>query len=216
MILLLFGPPGVGKGTQADLIAQHYALTTCSTGNILREEIARNTELGTAVKQHLEQGVLVPDNHLFALIEHFLTAHKNGGLLFDGFPRNINQAMVFETLLNTVDLKLDLAIEMHLSENDIIDRLAHRRYCRRCGRTYNLMTNPPQEDELCDVCHIPLVQRNDDTEEVIRRRMKVYTEETHPLITHYTSQNKYHRVSAQGTKQEIFARITKIVNGNSA
>jgi adenylate kinase len=115
MILLLFGPPGVGKGTQADLIAQHYALTICSTGNMLREEIARNTELGTAVKHYLERGVLVPDSYLFTLVEHFLAEHMDGGLLFDGYPRNINQAKVFETLLNKVDLKLDMAIEMHLS-----------------------------------------------------------------------------------------------------
>jgi adenylate kinase len=216
MILLLFGPPGVGKGTQADLIAQHYALTTCSTGNMLREEIARNTELGTAVKQYLEQGVLVPDSHLFTLVEHFLAEHMNSGLLFDGYPRNINQAKVFETLLNKVDLKLDMAIEMHLEESDIINRLAHRRYCNKCGRTYNLITNQPKENELCDICHIALIQRTDDNEDVIRRRMKIYAQETHPLITYYTSQGKYHQVSAQGTKQEVFARITHIVNGSKA
>ncbi|MBN2621266.1 adenylate kinase [candidate division WOR-3 bacterium] len=216
MILLLLGPPGVGKGTQADLIAQHYALTTCSTGNMLREEISRNTELGAAVKQYLEKGVLVPDSQLFTLVEHFLAEHMNGGLLFDGFPRNVNQARVFETLLNNIDLKLDMAIDLHLSENDIVERLAHRRYCSKCGRTYNLITNPPKENELCDTCHIALMRRTDDTENVIRRRMEIYTQETYPLITYYTSQGKYHQISAQGTKQEIFARITNIINGNKA
>jgi len=214
MIVLLFGPPGVGKGTQADLLTKKFNLTVCSTGNILREEITRKTELGMAVKTFLDKGELVHDEYLFKLIEQFLYAYKNNSMLFDGFPRNINQAEVFDTLLSQVDLKLDAALELYLSVNEIVARLEHRRYCSTCGRTFNLLTNRPSKENLCDICGTALMQRSDDTEEVIRRRMKIYDRETHPLIDYYTEKNIYHQISARGPQKEVFQRIALILNGN--
>lgn len=214
MIVLLFGPPGVGKGTQADLLTKYYKLTVCSTGNMLRDEIVRNSDLGKIVKGYLEQGELVPDHHLCTLVEQFLRKHKNNSMLFDGFPRSIKQAQIFDTLLASVDLKLDIALELHLAEDEIVSRLKHRRYCSECGRTYNLLTNQPAENDRCDSCGATLAQRSDDTEEVIRRRMNVYIQETQPLIAYYQNKSIYHQVSAQGSQQQIFDRIAHIFNGH--
>jgi adenylate kinase len=214
MIVLLFGPPGVGKGTQAELLTKRYQLTVCSTGNILRDEIAQQSELGNTVKQYLEQGELVPDHHLFTLIERFIDSRRKEHMLFDGFPRNLNQATVLDKLLAKADLKLDIALELHMSEDEIVKRLVHRRYCSTCGRTYNLLTNPPQNENCCNDCGTALTQRTDDTETVIRTRMHVYAKETQPLIDYYKERKIYHQISARGTQNEIFERIMRFFNGN--
>lgn len=213
---LLFGPPGVGKGTQADIITQKYSFIKCSTGDMLRDEIAKKTESGAKVEQYLKQGVLVPDDHIFTIIEDFLKKNKNRDLLFDGFPRNYNQATVFGNLLHALDLKLQVAIEMHLSKDTIVMRLAHRRYCTKCGRIYNLKTNPPVHNDICDKCHLPLEQRTDDNEEVIRKRLKVYETETRPLVDYYRSKGIYHQVDAQGTQTEVLERIARIIDDHIA
>ena len=214
MIVLLFGPPGVGKGTQAELLTKTYQLIVCSTGNILRDEIAHQSDLGNTVKQYLEQGELVPDHYLFTLIERFIDTHKKQHMLFDGFPRNLNQATVFDTLLAKENLLLNIALELHLSEDEIVRRLMDRRYCSTCGRTYNLLTNPPKTDGVCDVCNSSLAQRPDDDETVIRRRMNIYVQETQPLIDYYKQKDIYHQISARGTQNEVFGRITPLFNGN--
>ncbi|MGB3342125.1 MAG: adenylate kinase [bacterium] len=215
MMALLFGPPGVGKGTQADLLAKNGSFIKFSTGDMLREEVASKSSLGNDITSFLDRGVLVPDNMISTLARQFIENHGKDDILLDGFPRNLNQAQTFTDDLKGMKLSLAVAIEMHLDEAELIKRLMNRRYCPQCNKIYNYITNPPRKEQLCDICGIALVKRSDDNESVIRRRLDVYEKETRPLVGYYTSHSIYERIDATGSQEAVYKKISLILDAHT-
>lgn len=212
MMVLLFGPPGVGKGTQANLLSEHYKSTKFSIGDMLRDEVASKSELGTKIVQYLNHGALVPDDIISAFARQFIEKHKADDILLDGFPRNMNQAQNLNSDLNRLSLSLKVAIEMHLNETEIIKRLINRRYCPQCNKIYNYVTNPPRQEQVCDICKTTLIKRNDDNEKLIRKRLGVYEKETRPLVDFYKAHRIYERAEATGSQEEVFKKLSNIIN----
>ena len=212
MMVLLFGPPGVGKGTQANLLSEHYKSTKFSIGDMLRDEVASKSELGTKIVQYLNHGALVPDDIISAFARQFIEKHKADDILLDGFPRNMNQAQNLNSDLNRLSLSLKVAIEMHLNETEIIKRLINRRYCPQCNKIYNYVTNPPRQEQVCDICKTTLIKRNDDNEKLIRKRLGVYEKETRPLVDFYKAHRIYERAEATGSQEKVFKKLSNIIN----
>ncbi|UCC12514.1 MAG: adenylate kinase [candidate division WOR-3 bacterium] len=212
MKILLLGQPGVGKGTQSDLLAQHYHFTKFSMGDILRDEIAEKSPLGEKIAHLVNAGQLVPDDIVSAVVDKFIKEHSQNRILFDGYPRTIAQAKTLDGLLTENNASLTAVLEMHLDEQQIVERLRNRRYCPKCGRLYNYITSPPKNGSTCDLCHVPLMKRSDDDEQVIKKRLEVYYEQTHPLIDYYRTQDIYTQVDASGTQEEVFAHIARIID----
>lgn len=214
MMMVLFGPPGAGKGTQADLLSQKYNFVKFSMGDILREEMALKSSMGTQLKKYVNRGMLAPDEIVLRLVENFLLKHQDSDILFDGFPRNVNQARNLHKIVNRFGLSLDIALEMHLSEKELMQRLVNRMYCPNCGRIYNAATNPPKVEGICDACGYTLEKRRDDDENIIKKRLEVYAEETRNLTHFYQSQNIYNRVNANQSQAEVLKKISKIVDAH--
>lgn len=212
MMVLLFGPPGVGKGTQAELLSRQYGFTKLSTGDLLREEVSRQSPLGKRITRYLDQGILVPDDLMGDVVDAFVRTQRDGQILFDGFPRTLAQAERLDNILQETGHSLKAALEMHLSENEIVDRLVNRRYCPRCGSIYNLLSNLPARNNTCDHCQTELTKRSDDNEDIIRKRLHVYGKQTQPLVEYYRARNIYHQIDAHGSKEEIFKKISKIID----
>jgi adenylate kinase len=212
MRLVLFGPPGVGKGTQANLLCEKYNLLRISTGDLLREQVALSSPIGRRVEQFMKKGHLVPDDIMFEIVDNLLIENKDQDILFDGYPRNLNQARSLEQSLAQFGQAIDLALQLQLADDEIIKRLVSRRYCPKCERVYNYITNPPKVEGLCDYDKQKLVKRNDDTEEIIRKRLAIYEAETRPLISYYKSLNIYREVDAQGNQEDVLHRISIIVD----
>ncbi len=213
MRILLFGPPGVGKGTQAQLLAEKYDMVRLSSGDLLREEVSLSSPTGKKVEQYLKKGHLVPDDIIYELVDSFLLENRESDILFDGFPRNLNQARSLEKSLAQLGQTINIAFEMYLNEEDLIKRLTDRRYCPKCGRIYNSTTNPPKTEGVCDVDRVKLSRREDDNPDVIKRRLRVYKDETQPLVNYYKSLNIYRRIDAKGNQEEVLRRISEAVNG---
>lgn len=214
MMMVIFGPPGAGKGTQADLLSQKYNFVKFSMGDILREEMALSSPIGTQLKKYLNRGMLAPDDVVLHLVENFLLKHQGTNILFDGFPRNINQARNLQKIVSRFGNSLDIALEMHLSGKKLIKRLVNRTYCPHCGRLYNYATNPPKVEGICDACGYALEKRRDDDEAIIKKRLDVYEEETRKLTNFYKSQNIYYRVDANGSQIEVLKKISQIVDAH--
>jgi adenylate kinase len=212
MKILLLGQPGVGKGTQSDLLAQRYHFIKFSMGDILRDEIAEHSALGEKIAHVVNAGQLVPDDIVSAVVNEFIRDHNEEHVLFDGYPRTLAQAETLDTLLARVHSSLAVVLEMHLDEQQIIERLRNRRYCPQCGRLYNFVTSPPKEDGKCDLCHVSLMKRRDDDEQVIKKRLEIYYEQTHPLVDYYKTQDIYMQVDASGSQEEVFAHIARIID----
>lgn len=212
MMVLLFGPPGVGKGTQANLLSARYKSTKFSIGDMLRDEVASKSELGTKIAQYLNNGALVPDDIISAFARQFIEKHKADDILLDGFPRNMNQAQNLISDLNRLSLSLKVAIEMHLNETEIIKRLISRRYCPQCNKIYNYVTNPPRQKQVCDICKTTLIKRSDDNEKLIRKRLAVYEKETQPLVGFYKAHCIYERAEATGSQEEVFKKLSNIID----
>jgi adenylate kinase len=212
MRIILFGAPGVGKGTQAMLLAEKYKLLKLSTGDLLREEVALSSPTGKKVEQYMKQGHLVPDDIMFEIVDSILIENVDQDILFDGFPRNLNQARSLEKSLAQLGQTIDIVIDMRLDEDTIVKRLVNRRYCPACGRIYNYLTTPPKSNGICDVDRHKLTKRSDDNEEVIRRRLEIYDADTRQLVGYYKSLNVYREVNAQGSQEEVLEGISNIVN----
>ncbi len=212
MILILLGAPGVGKGTQGALISKEYGIPQISTGDILRSEVKNETELGKKAKAYMEKGELVPDDVIIEMMEKRIKQDdcKNGFIL-DGFPRTVAQAEAFDKMLSKNGLELDKVILIDVPEDEIIERLTGRRICPNCGAVYHIKNNPPKVDGVCDRCGSKLIQRDDDREDVVRKRLEVYKESTMPLVDYYMKTSKLVKVDGTGDIEEIFARIKKIL-----
>jgi adenylate kinase len=213
--ILLFGPPGVGKSTQADLIANNLRFKKFSMGDILRDEVASNSELGKKIKRYVESGELVPDDIVFELVKKFVCDNQKADILFEGYPRTVRQAEALDALLSQLGSSMDVVLEIYIGDDEVFRRLSNRGYCPNCSSIYNYDTHPPKDDSICDNCGQKLVTRSDDSEEVIRRRLRLYAEQTKKLADHYNIPDVYKRIRADGTKQEVFDKIAHIIHAYS-
>jgi adenylate kinase len=203
--IIFLGPPGAGKGTQAEKLAEDLKIKKISTGDILREAVAKGTELGQRAKSYMERGELVPDEIILGIIEEAINDEE--GYILDGFPRNINQAKALDEMLSRKGLNITHVIFLDVPDEEIIKRIAYRRVCLNCGTVYNLIFNPPKEDGICNNCGSKLVQREDDREEVVRKRLEVYRDSTEALIRIYEERGVLRRINGLGDREEVFRRI---------
>lgn len=212
MNLLFMGPPGAGKGTQARLISEKYGIPHISTGDMLRDAVAKRTELGKKVKKIMEKGELVPDDLINQIVKERLSQRDcNKGFILDGYPRTLGQAQVLESILQEFSKKLDLVIFVDVPEEKLVLRITSRRVCPKCGRVYNLISLKPKNDEICDDCNVKLIQRDDDREETVRQRYKVYMEATQPLISYYKSRGILKFVDGDHDITEVTNNILQIL-----
>ena len=203
MNIILLGAPGAGKGTIASQMKERYKLPHISTGDIFRENIKNNTELGKLAKSYIDKGALVPDDVTSNLIVDRLTHDDcKKGFILDGFPRNNNQAKSLDEALKNSDKKIDLVILVDASDEQITDRLSGRRVCENCGQIYHIVNFPPKVPNVCDKCNGKLIQRKDDVKEVIEGRLKTYHEITKPLIDYYNERHILKSVSGFVDSQE--------------
>ncbi len=207
MRLILVGPPGAGKGTQAVHLAAHYGIPHISTGDIFRLNIKNETELGKLAKSYSDAGNLVPDSVTNEMVRDRLThGDVANGFLLDGFPRNVAQAEFLRAILAEKSAPIDAALEFSLEDAEILLRLTGRRTCRACGTSFHIVFEKPAVDGICDKCQGELYQRQDDSEEVITHRLAVYAEQTQPIIAFYRSEGLLISIPATGEVSEISAR----------
>lgn len=213
MNLILLGPPGCGKGTQAKILIDTYHIPQISTGDILREAIKKESPLGIEAKIHMDQGSLVPDHLVIKIMEERLKqADCNRGFVLDGFPRTVAQAEALDTTLSEMGSKLEYVFSIEVDDGELVRRLTGRRVCRKCGESYHIEFNPPRQEGLCDSCQGELYQRDDDKEETIRNRLKVYQDQTSPLISFYQRKDVLHSMDGIGSIEEIKERLLTIIN----
>jgi adenylate kinase len=204
MYLILFGAPGVGKGTQAKLISQKHNIPQISTGDMLRAAVKNKTELGKKAGEIMSRGELVPDEIILEMIkERFGMDDCKNGFILDGFPRTLAQAEGLDKLMKELQLPEFQCIEIFVPDHDIISRLVSRRLCSNCGTDYNLITNPPPQDLKCLKCGGDIIQRKDDNEETISNRLKVYTDQTAPLKNYYQAKGKFFSVDGRKSIDEV-------------
>lgn len=212
MRLILFGPPGAGKGTQAQLLSSRLGVPQIATGDILREAVREGTELGRLAKQYMDRGELVPDDVVIGIVEERLRRPDCArGFILDGFPRTIKQAEALDEILARMGVKLDAVINLEVDEEEVVRRLANRRTCRSCGAVYHLIFNPPRREGVCDRCGGPLYQRDDDREETVRNRLKVYREQTQPLLRYYEERGLLRNVNGNLSIEEVFNGILRAI-----
>lgn len=210
MVLILLGPPGSGKGTQAKMLEQNLHLPHISTGDLLREHIRRNSELGKLAQSYMDKGNLVPDDLILdMLFERVSQKDCLKGYILDGFPRTIPQAEALQIRLKKQNPPV--VVNLDLSDEKVLERLTKRVVCEDCGISYHLIYSPPKEKNVCDKCSGKLIQRPDDTETVITKRLKVYKDQTAPLISYYTMQNLLHTIDCSSNKEEIFKQVLSVL-----
>ncbi len=213
MNIILLGPPGAGKGTQAGKIIEKYKIPQISTGDILRAAVREGTELGKEAQKYMNEGKLVPDSVVIGIIRDRLKEDdcKNGYLL-DGFPRTIAQAEELDNILSEMNSSLDCVISIEVLDEEIIQRITGRRMCKECGAVYHIKYSPPSKDGICDKCGGNLYQRDDDKEETVRERLEVYKKQTEPLKEYYNKKGILKEVEGTGSIDSIFASIDGILS----
>lgn len=212
MKIIMLGAPGAGKGTQAKMIADKYAVPHISTGDIFRANIKNGTELGMEAKKYMDQGLLVPDElTVRILLDRVAQDDCKNGYVLDGFPRTIPQAEVLDSELTKLGDHIDYAINVDVPDENIVKRMSGRRACLTCGATYHIEHVPPKKEGICDVCGSELVLRDDDKPETVKNRLNVYHEQTQPLIDFYTEKGVLKTVDGTVPMEEVFAAITAIL-----
>lgn len=211
--IVLLGPPGTGKGTQAERVCARLGLRHFATGDLLRAAIAAESPLGKAAKERMSKGELVPDELVVGLIKDACQDSGNTNFILDGFPRKVSQAEILENLLQERNVPLTKVILLHSSDETLMDRLTSRRSCSGCSRVYNLKSHPSKIAFTCDVCGGALYQRNDDTPETIKKRIEIYGNETMPLVKFYEERGTLRRVDGEGEMQEIENNIMGAIEG---
>lgn len=209
MNIILLGPPGAGKGTQAAKIVEKYGVVHISTGDIFRKNMAEDTPLGKKAKEYIEKGLLVPDEITVNMVKDRLAQPDcSAGYMLDGFPRTIPQAESLEEMGQKIDCALDLEVDYSM----LIDRISGRRMCPDCGASYHIKNSPPKKEGICDKCGAKLYQRDDDNEETVKSRLKEYDEKTLPLIELYQKKNLLLKVDGNGTIEETTANVYKALD----
>lgn len=210
MRLILLGPPGAGKGTQAVRLAERYRVPHISTGDMFRAALAEGTELGLKAKSYMEKGVLVPDEVTIGIVRERLSKPDvAAGFVLDGFPRTVPQAEALDAILSERKSPLDAVVNITASRTELIRRLTGRRVCRQCGRVYHMVTDPPEDGARCRVCGGEVYQRPDDTEETVVKRLTTFEQETKPLIDYYTKKGIIITVDGDRDIGVVFREITE-------
>ena len=212
MKIIMLGAPGAGKGTQAKKIAEKYGIPHISTGDIFRANIKNGTELGKKAKTYMDQGLLVPDELVVDLVvDRVAQDDAKNGYVLDGFPRTIPQAEALDAALGKINDKVDYAIDVDVPDENIIDRMSGRRACVTCGGTYHIKYNPTKAENVCDACGGQLILRDDDQPETVKNRLKVYHDQTQPLIDYYTEKKILKTVDGTQDMSEVFNCIVDIL-----
>ncbi len=213
MNLILLGPPGAGKGTQAQMIVDRYCIPQISTGDILRKAVKEETPLGKKAKAFMDQGQLVPDEVVIGIIDERLRASDcNPGFILDGFPRTIPQAEALQPILTKIGKSIDHVINIEVDPEELVRRLTGRRTCKNCGAMFHVLFHPPQVEGICDRCKGTLYQREDDQEKTIRIRLNEYQKQTSPLIQYYQLKGTLRSIQGVGEQKEIFERIARLLD----
>ncbi|HWT80220.1 MAG TPA: adenylate kinase [Candidatus Methylomirabilis sp.] len=209
MRLILLGPPGAGKGTQAKLLMERFQIPQISTGDMLRAGVKAGTPLGLEAKRYMDRGALVPDEVINGLVkERVQRPDCERGYILDGYPRTLVQAQSLREMLLKLGAGIDHVLSLEVPTEELVKRLAGRRTCRDCGAMYHVDFSPSKKDGLCDACGGPTIQRDDDREDTVRQRLRVYAEQTAPLIQFYGGLGLLRHVPGTGSVDEIFRRIT--------
>ncbi len=203
-IVIFLGPPGAGKGTQAQFLNKDYRFIQISTGDILREAVKKGTELGKLAKKYMDEGKLVPDDVIVGIIKEKLEELGDTNIILDGFPRTIPQAQALDKMLQEKEKEVDAAILFDITDEEVIKRLSGRRVDPKTGKVYHIEFNPPPEG-------VEVIQRDDDKEEVIRNRLEVYHQQTEPLVEYYKKQNKLYVVDASKSVEEVYKEIKNVL-----
>ncbi|TAL16276.1 adenylate kinase [bacterium] len=214
MRIILLGGPGAGKGTQAKKLVEKYGIPQISTGDMLRAALKAGTALGLEAKKFMDAGKLVPDEVVIGLIEERIKLPDcKKGFMLDGFPRTVGQADALKGVLDKMGIKLDHVISIEVANEELVGRLTGRRTCKSCGSGFHLLFDPPKKEGVCDKCGGELYQRDDDKEETIRNRLKVYDSQTAPLIDYYKKAGLLRPIQGVGSIDEIFGRVTGVLGG---
>ncbi|MDQ6990649.1 MAG: adenylate kinase [Mariprofundaceae bacterium] len=214
MNIVLFGPPGVGKGTQGVRLAERFSIVHLAMGDLLRKAVKDKSELGVQARSYMDAGKLVPDDVVIGMIEErIISKDVSNGFLLDGFPRNVAQATALNAMLLKHELNIDHVIFMEAEETCLIERLSGRLICKGCGFGFHRQYSPPEKDGCCDRCGSELYQRDDDRKDVIEKRLKVYLKETQPLLDFYSDLDVFSKVDATKSMGEVFHTLEKSVQG---
>ncbi len=213
MNLILLGPPGAGKGTQAKMMIDKYKIPQISTGDILRANLKEKTQLGLKAKEYMDKGLLVPDEVVIGIIQERLKEKDcQQGYMLDGFPRTVAQAQALDKVLADMNSKIDHVISIEVDKGELVKRLTGRRTCRQCGQGYHVIFDPPLNKDRCNKCPGELYQRDDDNEDTVRNRLEVYDAQTFPLIEYFKEKALLRPIEGQGGIQQIFDRIVKALS----
>jgi adenylate kinase len=214
MRIILLGPPGAGKGTQAKLLVERLGVPQISTGDMLRAAVKAGTPLGREAKAYMDRGALVPDGVIIGLVrERLQSADCIRGYILDGFPRTVAQAEALEKTLFDLRLSLDHVLCLEVPPEDLVVRIAGRRTCRVCGAMFHVRFSPAKRDGVCDACGGETYQRDDDREDTVRRRLEVYAQQTEPLVRFFEGRGLLRRIAGTGEIPEIFARMVESLGG---
>jgi adenylate kinase len=207
MRLILIGPPGAGKGTQAEFVAEFFRISKISTGDIFRGNVSGGTELGKAAKKYMDAGDLVPDEITNAMVRDRLAEPDAvDGFLLDGFPRNVAQAAVLDDILDAIGSNLSVVLELEVDHDEVVRRLSGRRTCKNCGHVWHMEFDAPEVENVCDKCGGQLYHRDDDRPETVRHRLEVYADQTKPLVRFYGDRSQLVSINAHGTVEDVTER----------